>query len=127
MTDRLPHRPPLTQHDIEDQIIAIGDRLEALVEEYGDLAEGHAIAEAEFKREQARTLLAVIAHPPGGKKMTADERAARVELSVTDYRRDAAIAQARREAAREALNTHRTRLESYRTLAANVRYLTTDR
>lgn len=124
MTDRLPHRPPMTQHDIEDQIIGIGDRLGELVDEYGDLAEAHAIADAEFRREQARTMLAVIAH---GQKMTADERAARVELAVTDYRRSAGIAQARRESAREALNTHRTRLESYRTLAANVRYLTTDR
>lgn len=122
-------RPVLTQHDIETAIVDLGDRLESIVDDFADIAERHYVAESDFKREAAMMTLAVIEHPPkdaDGKprKITAAERDAIVELQINAKRREAAIAAAAREAAREALNTHRTRLESYRTLAANVRYLT---
>jgi hypothetical protein len=122
-------RPVLTQHDIETAILETSDKLEELVDDYAEVAELAAVSDVEFKRQQAMMTLAVIQHPPQGAdgkpiKMTADERAARIELQVSPVRREAAIAGARREAAREALNTQRTRMEALRTLAANVRYLT---
>ena len=128
MTDRLPHRPPLSAHEVEEMIQHTLATLEELVEDYADIAERAAVSEVDFKREQAQTLLAVTdAAAQRGRKMTADERSARVEVAVNDLRRVAAIAGASRESAREAMNTHRTRLEALRTLAANVRAVTTDR
>lgn len=132
MTDKLPLRPPLTAHEVEEMIQHTLNHLEELVEDYAEIAERAAVADVDFKRQQASMLLAVIQDPPkdlGGnpRRMTADERSALVELNVNDLRRVAAIAGASRESAREAMNTHRTRLEALRTLAANVRAVTTDR
>lgn len=127
-----PVRPPLTAHEIEDRIIATLDHLDETVEDYAEIAERAGLADVELKRRQASTLLAVIESPPRDsdgrpRKITAAERDALVELNITDYRKDAAIAAAARETAREAMNTHRVRLEALRTLAANVRVVTSPR
>ena len=119
-------RPVLTQAEIESAIMDTADRLEELVEDYADIAETFYVSEAEFKRQHALTTLAVIQHPPtddDGKvrKMIAAERDALIELRCNDARKEAAIAAASREVAREAMATHRTRIDSLRTLAANVR------
>jgi hypothetical protein len=125
-------RPVLNQAEIESLIMDTSDSLELLVEEYSEIAEAAGTTEVEFKRRQAMTYLSLIEHPPKDadgnvRKMIAAERDARVELLVTDARRDHAIAAARREVSRESMNVHRTRIDALRTLAANVRYLTTDR
>ena len=127
-----PLRPPLSAHEVEEMIQHTLDLLDSLVEDYAEIAERAAVADVDFKKAQAATLLAVIEQPPKNaygspRKTTSDERAALVELNVNDLRKDAAIAGAARETAREAMNTHRTRLEALRTLAANVRAVTTDR
>lgn len=128
MADNLPYRPPLTAHEVEEMIQQTLGMLEELVEDYAEIAENAAVADVDFKRDQAVTLLGVMdAAARRGRKMTADERAARVEVEVSGQRRVAAIAGASRESAREAMNTHRTRLEALRTLAANVRAVTTER
>jgi hypothetical protein len=119
----------LTQVDIEQQIMDTSDALEALVDEYADIAEEAGTAEAEFKKQQALMTLAVIEHPPkdgDGRpvKLDAKARDARIELACNDDRKAWAIAAARRETAREAMSTHRTRIDALRTLAANVRALT---
>lgn len=128
MTDGLPYRPPLTAHEVEETIQHTLAMLGELVEDYALIAENAAISDVDFKRDQAHALLAVTdAAARRGRKMTADERAARVEAEVNDQRRVAAIAGATRESTREAMSTHRARLEALRTLAANVRAVTTDR
>ena len=125
-------RMVLSQAEIEHAIMDSSESLDELVHDYAEIAENAGVTEAVFKKEQAMMFLAMIEHPPrdaDGKprKMTVDERAARIEVQVNDKRREAAIAAARREHAREAMSSHRTRIDALRTLAANVRYLTTDR
>ena len=125
-------RPVLTQAEIEHAIMDTSDSLEQLVEEYAEIAEASGVAEADFKKRQAQMTLAVIEHQPKNadgseRKMLAAERDARIELACNDERKRAAIAAARREVSREAMSTHRTRIDALRTLAANVRYLTTER
>lgn len=122
----------MTAAEVEERIVRTLDLLDDCVEDHAGIAERAGLAEVELKRQIAMMTLAIIEHPPkddDGKprKMTADERAARVELSVTEYRKDSAIAAAARETSREAMNTHRTRLEALRTLAANVRVVTSPR
>lgn|GEM_PF-625593 len=125
-------RPVLSQADIEHAIIDTADSLERIVEEYAEIAEAAGVTEVDFKKKWAQMTLAVIQHPPTDaegkpRKMTAPERDALIELQCNDERKLSAISAARREVAREAMNTHRTRIDALRTLAANVRYQTNER
>lgn len=125
-------RPVLSQAQIEHMIVDTAESLELLVEEYAAIAERAGVAEVDFKRTQALTVIHQIENPPldeydKPRKMLAAERDARVEVVVSDARRDAAIAAAAREFARESMSTHRTRIDALRTLAANVRFHVSDR
>ena len=125
-------RPVLSQAEIEHMIVDTAESLELLVEEYAAISEAAGVSEVDFKREQALTVIHQIDNPPldaydKPRKMLAAERDARVEVECNDARRAAAIAASRREVARESMNTHRTRIDALRTLAANVRYQVSDR
>lgn len=115
-------RPVLSQHDVEQRMIEIDDALAETTLAYADLADAAADAEAVYKEQLARALLAVAA---SADKATAAVRQARAELACVDAFRTYKLADARRGACREALLSYRARLDSLRTLNANIRAVTT--
>lgn len=111
----------LTQGDIERMIVSLCDALEDETYAYSDLSDKAAETEADYKYEAARIVVALSAD---GHKMTALERQARVDLKCADQFRAWKIAEARRQASKEALQSIRARLDATRTLSANVRHQT---
>jgi len=89
-----------------------------LSEEYDDLADAAAEAEADFKRAQATATIDIA---DAGLKMTVGEREARVEMISNDAYRTHLVATARRNAKREYLQTLRAHLDALRTLNASIR------
>jgi hypothetical protein len=109
----------LTQGDIESAILALSDALDDETHRYADLADEAAEAEADYKIKHARATVGYATSD--GPKMTAAQIAARVELHAADELRRYKLADARRQATREALMSLRSRLDAMRTLSANVR------
>lgn len=114
----------LTQAEIEERIIQTVDALDDLVHEFSDVGRRAALAEADFKRKRSMMALALIERPPGGVKLDAKSRDARIELAALDEQETHLLAAAEVEAMRESMRAHRTRLDALRTLAANVRAVT---
>lgn len=74
---------------------------------------------AAYKREWATAMLTVIGASSG--RTTVAEREARVEVETNDFRVTAEIHEAQAKATKEALNSLRVRLDSARSLGANLR------
>jgi hypothetical protein len=108
----------MTQGRVEQAIATACEALEEATEQYRDVSQRAAEAEADYKREQAYTMVAMIEHGSG---RTAQERTARVEAHISDIRRAYLLADAERHAVRESLLSLRARLEALRTLSANIR------
>lgn len=111
----------LSQGEIESRILDVDDELERVTDEYADLSDAAAHAEAAYKEAHARAMLAVAAT---GEKVPVAIKEARADLAAHDEFRAWKIAEARRAAAKEALLSLRSRLDALRTLSANVRMLT---
>jgi len=118
MTDTR-HLRPLAAVEVEERIQQVMEAMESATEDYDALAQSAAEAEADYKRDYARAVLAVITHGEG--KMTVLEREARVTLHAADALRHHLICQAARNASREHLLTMRSHMEALRTLASNIR------
>jgi len=112
------HTRPLSLVEVEERIQRVMDAMEEETEEYDDIARSAALAEAEYRRQSAYALLAVIEH---GDKMTVAERQARADLMSHDAHKDHLIRQATRNSKREHLQTLRGILDSLRTLNASIR------
>lgn len=108
----------MNQGQVEHAIAVACEALEEATEHYRDVSQRAAEAEADYKREQAYTMIAMIEHGAG---KTAQERAARVDAHVSDVRRTYLLADAERHSTRESLLSLRSRLEALRTLSANIR------
>lgn len=117
----------LAQTEVEQAIMEVVDRLDELVGDIGDVGRRAALAGSEYRRKKASMTLAVIEHPPGGVKMDAKSRDARIELACRDEQECHALAEAEMETIRESLRAHRSRLDALRTLAANIRAVTDPR
>lgn len=113
MTDRL-----LSQGEVESEIMRLSEELEAETYRYADIADLAATAEADYKHESARTL---VGFSNSSVKMTALEKQARVDLHCDAKYRVWKINEARRQSSKEALLSLRARLDSLRTLSANIR------
>lgn len=113
MSDRL-----LTQGEIEAAIMRLSEELEEITYRYADLADLAATAEADYKLQAARLMVGFAASPS---KMTALEKQARVDAQCDGQYRVWKINEARRQSAKEALLSLRARLDSLRTLSANIR------
>jgi hypothetical protein len=113
MADRL-----LSQGEIETAIMRLSEELESVTYQYADLADKAATAEADYKLHSARLMVALANSPM---KMTAPERQARVDAQSDDQYRIWKINEARRQASKEILLSLRARLDSLRTLSANIR------
>lgn len=108
----------LTQADIEDMILNVADELEAETERYATICDEAARAEADWKYRSARSFIVL---SEGEARMTAAEKDHRVTLANFSELRQYKLLEARRTASKEALNSLRARLDSLRTLSANVR------
>jgi hypothetical protein len=113
MSDRI-----LTQIDVEAEIMRLSDELEAETYRYADLADLAATAEADYKLHSARL---VVGLSNSALKLTALDKQARVDLDCDPAYRVWKINEARRQASKEALLSLRARLDSLRTLSANIR------
>lgn len=111
----------LTQGQIEDHILAIADQLEEETYEYARLSEIAAEAEADYKRAASSKYVQLATLPT---KASVVERQARVDAATEGEFRAWKIAEARRQASREALLSLRARIDALRTLSANVRHQT---
>lgn len=118
MTDTMRHTRPLSLVEVEERILNVIDAMETASEEYEDLAREAALSEADYKRDVARTKLAVIQH---GDKMTVGERDAKVDAMTADAHKQHLLATAARNSKREYLTTLRSHLDALRTLNASIR------
>jgi len=110
-----PNDPGRVAHAIADMM----DQLESTTAIYRDDIERAARSNAAYKKTWAESLLAVIAAYTG--RMTVAEREAHVEIETNDARVVAEVHDAQAKATREALNSLRVRLDSARSLGANLR------
>lgn len=117
MTDTR-HTRPLAQAEVECRIQEVMERLERETEAYDDLAREAAETEADYRKQSAIAVLAVIQH---GERMTVGERDARVVTMTADIHKTYLIKQAARNSKREHLQTLRGVMDALRTLNASIR------
>lgn len=109
----LPQNRPVTQIEIENEIIRLSSLLEEETEKYAVLIEDQAKKEARHKKNWAQAYLAA----DGSIK----ERESWATYQEAEGEFDLKIAEALAKAKREKLTSLRTSLDSLRTLAANLR------
>jgi len=110
-----PGNPAQVAHAIANMM----DELEEQTAVYRGDIEQAARSSAAYKRAWAQSMLSVIASSSG--RMTVAEREAHVEIATNDDRVVAEVHEAQAKATREALNSLRVRLDSARSLGANLR------
>jgi hypothetical protein len=104
---------PISQIEIENEILRFMDMLEEETEAFEKLAEDAAKKEALYKANWAKEYLAA--------KGSIKEREAWADYKMSDFDYDYKIAEALVKAKREKLLSVRTSMDSLRTLNANVR------
>jgi hypothetical protein len=104
---------PISQIDIENEILRFMDMLEEETEAFEKLAEDAAKKEALYRANWAKEYLAA--------KGSIKEREAWADYKMSDFDYDYKIAEALVKAKREKLLSVRTSMDSLRTLNANVR------
>lgn len=109
----------LTQHEVEQSIVQISDELARLTEEYASLAESAAEAEADYRHRYFTTIIRL--KDTASARLTDKEAEARATVAAAAELRTYKLTGARLDAAKQALTTHRTRLDALRTLNANLR------
>lgn len=125
----------LNQMELEEAIVELGDSLEDLTEDYDSKAATAAEAEVDYKLAYFRTILGVKAN---GLWIPNDDGEQVYQAKVTDKLADAyatveaadlfrayKISDKAADACRASMFARRDRLESLRTLSANVRSQTT--
>jgi hypothetical protein len=109
---------PITQVDVEEEIMRLVETLEARTENFEQLAVDAAEKEADFKKVWAGVYLETSG--------TIRDREANADVMCTDAFREHKIAEALVKSARESLLFLRTSIDALRSLNANVRYQTND-
>jgi len=104
---------PISQVDIEQELLRMMDMLEQETEAFEKLAEDSAKKEALFKANWAKEYLSA--------KGSIKEREAWADYKMADLNYDYKIAEALVKSKREKLLSLRTSMDSLRTLNANVR------
>ena len=113
---------PIIQTEVEQLMSVLGRELEEGTEQYAKIAEERAIAEADYKERYWTVLLRVVdSHSGNGPRWTAAQKEARAGLAAKEEWRRFKLLEAREKAAQQFLITVRARLDSLRTIAANVR------
>lgn len=104
---------PISQVEIESEIIRLSSMLEDETESFERLAQDGAEKEARFKSAWAKEYLSA--------KGSIKEREAWADYKLEDQIMDVKIAEALVKSKRERLSSLRTSIDALRTLAANVR------
>lgn len=104
---------PISQVDIENELLRLTDMLEEETEVFEDLAQDAAKREAQHKANWAKEYLSA--------KGSIKEREAWADYKMADIAYDYKIAEALVKAKRERLSSLRTSIDAMRTLNANVR------
>ena len=109
----MPRSAPISQVEIESELLRMMDLLESETEAFEKLAEDAAQKEALYKANWAKEYLSA--------KGSIKEREAWADYKMADFDYDYKIAEALVKAKRERLLSLRTSMDSLRTLNANVR------
>jgi hypothetical protein len=104
---------PISQVEIEEEIIRLTDLLENETESFEQLAVDSAVKESNYKASWAKEYL--------GAKGSIKEREAWADYKLEDMAMQFKISEALVKSKREKLNSLRTNVDALRTLAANVR------
>ena len=104
---------PISQVEIEEEIIRLTDLLEQETETFETLAVDSAVKEANYKSTWAKEYL--------GAKGSIKEREAWADYKLEDLTLQYKISEALVKSKREKLHSLRTSIDALRTLAANVR------
>jgi hypothetical protein len=114
--ERARRSAPISQVEVEQEILRLIDLLEQGTEDFESLSVDSAVKDSKFKSEWAKAYL----QANGSVK----EREAMADLKMTDIMRDHKIADALVKSKREKLSSLKTQIDALRTLAANVRHQT---
>jgi YesN/AraC family two-component response regulator len=104
---------PISQVEIEEEIIRLSDLLEEETENFEKLALDNAVKESSYKSAWAKEYL--------GAKGSIKEREAWADYKLEDEAMQYKISEALVKSKREKLHSLRTSIDALRTLAANVR------
>lgn len=104
---------PISQIEVEEEILRLTDLLESETEAFEQLATNAAMAEANYKSSWAKEYL--------GAKGSIKEREAWADYKLEDLSMNYKINEALVKSKREKLHSLRTSIDALRTLAANVR------
>ena len=109
----MPRTSPISQVEIEEELLRLADMLETETESFESLATEAAKKEARYKSNWAKEYLSA--------KGSIKEREAWADYKLADVAYDHKIAEALVKSKREKLSSLRTSIDALRTLAANVR------
>tara|TARA_Y100001951_G_C11235617_1_gene237253 strand:+ start:289 stop:654 length:366 start_codon:yes stop_codon:yes gene_type:complete len=113
---------PIVQGEVEELLFRLGAQLEEGTEAYEKLAEERAVAEADYKERYWTALVRIVDSATGnGPRWTAAQKEARAGLMAKEEQRRFKLLEAREKAAQQSLITIRARMDSLRTVSANVR------
>lgn len=120
---RTPGQRAVTQAEVESEIMYVNDKMETATEDFAVLAEEAAVAEHAYKVKKAVKNLEASTMPGNGKdgRTTVDEREAMVIRDCADELLAHLIAEAKYASAKVILRTQESRMDSLRTLSANIR------
>ena len=112
----------LIQTEVEELMVMWGKQLEEGTEDFAKLSEEKAIAESEYKERYWTALVRQLdSEGTGMHRLTAPQKEARASLMAREEFRRFKLMEAREKASQQFLITIRARLDSLRTIAANVR------
>lgn len=121
----MPGLDPNSPSQVADAIARMCDALEEATDTYRADIERAARSGAAYRLAWAEAMLAEIGNTSGSsRRITVAEREARVEVATNDDRIVAEVHEAQAKATKELLNSLRVRLDSARSLGANLRALT---
>jgi len=109
----MPRTAPISQVEIEQEILRLTDLLESETEAFEELAEDSAKKEAIYKSNWAKEYLSATG--------SIKERESWADYKLADHCYEHKIAEALVKAKREKLSSLRTSIDALRTLSANVR------
>lgn len=110
-------RAPISQHEIEERILALCDALEETTADFAEFCDKVPEAEMDYKHQHHTALVAL----SNGPKITAQLREAKAWLVSEEQERAFRVLLAGKEATKASLSTITTRIDALRTLSANVR------
>ena len=111
---------PLVQAEVEELLFRLGAELEQGTEVYEKVAEERAIAEADYKERYWVALVRIVDSDQGPRR-TAAQRDAMAGLAAKEEWRRFKLLEAREKSAQQHLISLRARMDSLRTVSANVR------